>query len=61
MSERALLMTGFLFTAAACFVFVPFGQKLPPRGMARKSDVIRSDGSFIVVVAVTLVVDFNDV
>ncbi|GFS24089.1 major facilitator superfamily domain-containing protein 8 [Elysia marginata] len=33
-SERALLMTGFLFTAAACFVFVPFGQKLPPRGMA---------------------------
>ncbi|RUS85196.1 hypothetical protein EGW08_007022, partial [Elysia chlorotica] len=35
-SERALLMTGFLFTAAACFVFVPFGQELPPRGLARE-------------------------
>ncbi|KAK3777044.1 hypothetical protein RRG08_008896 [Elysia crispata] len=46
-SERALLMTGFLFTAAACFVFVPFGQKLPPRGMApiRPVNVSRSNSS----------------
>ncbi|GFN82133.1 major facilitator superfamily domain-containing protein 8 [Plakobranchus ocellatus] len=33
-TERAILMTGFLFTACACFVFVPFGHTLPPRQMA---------------------------